>query len=316
MNFNLRASVTALAGALLMATMTTAMADSTLDIVNALVTKGVLTEEEGALLTKGRSSEVAVQKKKETKMWNSNVKINGYVQNRVTTLQSGDEGGDRPDSSGAFGDDRSGSGSTNFRIRRARIIFSGNIGDHLGLYLQPDFASSGDNGGFTQLRDAYGDIFIDKQKVHRFRVGQSKVPFGYENLQSSGNRLALDRVDALNSAVRDERDSGVFYYYTPVKTQELFKEIIDSGLKHTGNYGMFGIGAYQGQGANRTDLNDNFHNVARFTYPWKTESGQIYEAGIRGYRGKFVRTTGAYLARGNTNGFGTLQLVQFLEQQQ
>lgn len=303
MNFNLRASVTAVAGALLMATMTTAMADSTLDIVNALVTKGVLTEEEGALLTKGRSSEVAVQKKKETKMWNSNVKINGYVQNRVTTLQSGDEGGVYwPDSSGAFGDDRSGSGSTNFRIRRARIIFSGNIGDHLGLYLQPDFASSGDNGGFTQLRDAYGDIFIDKQKVHRFRVGQSKVPFGYENLQSSGNRLALDRVDALNSAVRDERDSGVFYYYTPVKTQELFKEIIDSGLKHTGNYGMFGIGAYQGQGANRTDLNDNFHNVARFTYPWKTESGQIYEAGIQGYRGKFVRTTGAYLARGNTNG--------------
>lgn len=64
MNFNLRASVTAVAGALLMATMTTAMADSTLDIVNALVTKGVLTEEEGALLTKGRSSEVAVQKKK------------------------------------------------------------------------------------------------------------------------------------------------------------------------------------------------------------------------------------------------------------
>lgn len=156
MNFNLRASAVAVAGALLMATATSALADSTLDIVNALVSKGVLTEEEGALLIKGRSSEVAVQKKKETKMWNSNVKINGYVQNRVTTLQSGDEGGVYwPDSSGAFGDDRSGFGSTNFRIRRARIIFSGNIGDHLGLYLQPDFASSGDNGGFTQLRDAY-----------------------------------------------------------------------------------------------------------------------------------------------------------------
>jgi predicted lipoprotein with Yx(FWY)xxD motif len=63
MNFNLRASAVAVAGALLMATATTAMADSTLDIVNALVTKGVLTEEKGALLTKGRNNEADFQKK-------------------------------------------------------------------------------------------------------------------------------------------------------------------------------------------------------------------------------------------------------------
>ena len=40
-----------------------AMADSTTDIVNALVSKGVLTEEEGALLTKGRTDEAAGQAK-------------------------------------------------------------------------------------------------------------------------------------------------------------------------------------------------------------------------------------------------------------
>ena len=40
-----------------------AMADSTTDIVNALVAKGVLTEEEGALLTKGRDGEIAGQAK-------------------------------------------------------------------------------------------------------------------------------------------------------------------------------------------------------------------------------------------------------------
>jgi hypothetical protein len=279
-----------------------AYADSNKDIVNALVSKGVLTEEEGDLLVKGRTMEQDAQAKKEKKAWTNNIKINGYVQNRVTGMQSGDEGAVLwPDSVGTFGDDRSGSGGgTNFRIRRARIIFSGQVGDHLGFYIQPDFASQGTNS--AQLRDAYGDIFVDKEKVHRFRVGQSKVPFGYENLQSSSNRLALDRVDALNSAVRDERDMGVFYYYTPVETQKLFKEIIDSGLKHTGNYGMFGIGAYQGQGANNPDLNDNWHNVARFTYPWKTASGQIYEAGIQAYHGKYVRTTGNYLATGNTNG--------------
>jgi polyhydroxyalkanoate synthesis regulator phasin len=284
-----------------------AMADSTKDIVNALVAKGVLTEEEGDLLSKGRNMEQEAQAKKEKKAWTNNIKINGYVQNRVTGMQSGDEGAVLwPDSTGSFGDDRSGSGGgNNFRIRRARIIFSGQVGDHLGFYIQPDFASSAGSGGsnnVAQLRDAYGDIFIDKEKVHRFRVGQSKVPFGYENLQSSSNRLALDRHDAMNSAVRDERDTGVFYYYTPKNVQDLFKEITDAGLKHTGNYGMFGIGAYMGQGANQNDLNDNWHNVARFTYPWKTESGQIFEAGIQGYRGKYVRSTGSYFQQGVTDG--------------
>ena len=289
---------------ILLFTINPAQADSTKDIVNALVTKGVLTEEEGDLLVKGRTMEEDAQKKKEKKAWTNNIKINGYVQNRVTTQTSGDEGAVLwPDPS--YGDDNSGDGrGQNFRIRRARIIFSGQVGDHLGFYIQPDFASTaGTTGNITQLRDAYGDIFIDKEKVHRVRVGQSKVPYGYENLQSSSNRLALDRVDALNSAVRDERDTGAFYYYTPKHVQDLFKEITDSGLKHTGNYGMFALGAYMGQGANQNDLNDNWHMVSRFTYPWKTASGQIYEAGIQAYTGNYVRSAGAYR---KTNSSGAL----------
>lgn len=296
MNFKLRSLVAAaMTGSVLMGVSASAAADSTTDIVNALVTKGVLTEEEGALLTKGRTSEVETQKKKEKKSWTNNINIRGYVQNRVTTMTSGDDGVVLwPDPS--VGDEESGSGrGQNFRIRRARIIFSGQVGDHLGFYIQPDFASTaGDTGNIAQLRDAYGDIFIDKEKVHRIRVGQSKVPFGYENLQSSSNRLALDRVDSLNSAVRDERDTGAFYYYTPKEVQDLFKEIDSLGLKHTGNYGMFGAGMYMGQGANQNDQNDNYHAVARFTYPWKTSSGQIFEAGIQGYTGKYVRSSGSY----------------------
>lgn len=307
MQFFQKKLVAAVSGAVLLMSGPLVLADSTSDIVDALVAKGVLTEEEGKLLSKGHKGEVESERRQKDKVWTNHIKLNGYVQNRVTGMQSGDEGAVLwPDSTGSFGDDRSGSGGgNNFRIRRARIIFSGQVGDHLGFYIQPDFASSAGSGGsnnVAQLRDAYGDIFIDKRKVHRIRVGQSKVPFGYENLQSSSNRLALDRVDSLNSAVRDERDTGVFYYYTPETIQTLFKEIADAGLKHTGNYGMFGIGAYMGQGANQNDQNDSWHNVARFTYPWKTESGQIFEAGIQGYRGKYVRSTGAYLSRGNTNG--------------
>ncbi len=295
-----------LAGGLLTGMAPVAYADSNLDLVQALVSKGVLTEEEGALLMKGRTNEVEVQKKKESKSWTSRVNIRGYVQNRVTAMIGND--GDNPKnpvdlwSDRSVGTDDSINPDKNFLIRRARIIIFGDFGDHLSYYIQPDFASSASGtNNIAQLRDAYGDINIDKAKVHRVRVGQSKVPYGFENLQSSSNRLAMDRVDALNSAVRDERDTGAFYYYTPENIQALFKEINDKGLKHSGNYGMLAAGFYNGQGANRSDVNDNYHFVARATYPWKTESGQIYEASIQGYRGDYAPTTGRYNINGNNN---------------
>jgi phosphate-selective porin len=136
-------------------------------------------------------------------------------------------------------------------------------------------------------------------------VGQSKVPYGFENLQSSSNRLALDRNDALNSAVRDERDLGAFYYYTPTDIQALFEDINKQGLKHSGNYGMFALGLYNGQGANRPEQNDNYHVVSRFTYPWKAESGQIFEAGIQAYRGEYVSSTAAYSRRNAAGALAT-----------
>ncbi|OQW68974.1 MAG: porin [Proteobacteria bacterium ST_bin12] len=306
MRFKLHQVAIAVAGTLLLTTGLSAMADSTTDIVNALISKGVLTEEEGALITKGRTDEVDVQKKKEKKFSTSGVKIRGYVQTRATSLIGGDDGinlwSDR-----SVGDDKSlGDADKNFLIRRARVVIFGDYGDHLSYYFQPDLASSiggtsnsnaSGAGNFAQLRDTYGDIYIDKTRVHRVRIGQSKVPFGFENLQSSQNRLAFDRADALNSAARDERDLGAFYYYTPVATQELFEEIGKLGLKHSGNYGQFALGAYNGQGANARDQNDNYHIISRYTHPWKTESGQIYEVGIQAYKGQYVSTTGAYSRR-------------------
>lgn len=286
---------TIIAGLFLATTALTAQADSTSDIVNALMAKGVLTEEEGELINKGRQGEVAGQKKKEEKAWTNGVNIRGYIQNRNTAMLGGDEGVNLW-SDKSVGDDRSMSGGgQNFLIRRARLVVYGDVGDRLSYYIQPDLASSaGTSNNFAQLRDAYGDVYITKDKVHRVRVGQSKVPYGWENLQSSQNRLALDRVDAMNSAVRDERDIGAFYYYTPDDVQKIFKEISDSGLKHSGNYGMFGTGFYNGQGANRSEANDNYHWVARFTYPWKTETGQFYEAGIQAYHGQYKVSTGSY----------------------
>jgi hypothetical protein len=227
--------------------------------------------------------------------WTDSFQLRGYVQNRHTTLLGGDQGinlwSDR-----SVGDASSlADADKNFLIRRARLVFFGDVGERLSFYIQPDLASSaGTTGNVAQLRDAYGDIYLTTDRVHRVRVGQSKVPFGFENLQSSQNRLALDRNDALNSAVRDERDLGAFYYYTPLDIQARFREISSLGLKHSGNYGMFGLGFYNGQGANRSDRNDNHHVVARFSFPWKFSDGQFFEAGVQAYNGQYVPSTGAY----------------------
>ncbi|MCL4432458.1 MAG: OprO/OprP family phosphate-selective porin [Epsilonproteobacteria bacterium] len=229
------------------------------------------------------------------KNWSNKLKIGGYVQIRNTEWLDGEDkinaSSTSRDSFRRYWADGSTENDKNFLIRRARLILSGNIGDHLGLYFQPDFGStpgSATTSNFGQLRDLYGDIFIDKTKEHRVRIGQSKVPYGFENMQSSSKRLTLDRNDAINSAARDERDMGAFYYYTPVAIQELLKEIDDLGLKGSGNYGMFALGAYNGQGANNVEKNGNYHIVTRFTYPFKTESGQIFEFSAQAYSGRYV----------------------------
>lgn len=225
----------------------------------------------------------------EEKKWYDRIGVRGYVQFRYNKSLWGDK--DQvsfwPDSS--VGPDKS------FLIRRARLILFGNITDHLYLYIQPDFASTPTGSStthFAQLRDAFGDIFIDKKKEFRIRVGQSKIPYSFENLQSSQLRLALDRNDALNSCCRDERDIGAFFYWTPTHIRERFTDLITKNLKGSGDYGMFAFGVYNGQGANRLELNDQVHIVSRFTYPYQFENGQIFEAGVQAIHGRFVPSAG------------------------
>lgn len=227
--------------------------------------------------------------------WTRRFNARGYVQNRYTGMLGGDDGinlwSDRSvGDAGSLAD-----ADKNFLVRRARLILAGDVGDHFSFYIQPDFASSASGtGNIAQLRDLYGDIYLDTTRKHRFRIGQSKVPYSFENLQSSSNRLALDRQDALNSSARDERDLGLFYYYTPTIVQDRFEEIAALGLKHSNNYGFLGLGVYNGQGANRPDRNDNQHVIARVSYPWELASGQFFEAGIQAYSGRYVPSVGAY----------------------
>lgn len=243
------------------------------DPLESLGKEGVLVEEGGLGVP---SSEAK---------WFEKMSVRGYSQFRYNRLAE-----TNPDVRSPQGDRSIGAGNS-FFLRRARMIFSGDAGDYVSYYIQPDFASGATGPNplhFLQIRDFYVDIAIDPAKEHRFRVGQSKVPYGFENLQSSQNRIALDRNDALNSAVVNERDLGVFYYWAPAEIRDRFRSLISDGLKGSGDYGVLGLGIYNGQTANRPEANDNQHLIARLSYPFLLPNGQFFEPGISGYTGIYT----------------------------
>jgi hypothetical protein len=231
---------------------------------------------------KAQTSGQSTKPEKQTP-WFESINIRGYMQvryNRLleTNAQLRCEQCDR-----SWGD---GGG---FFIRRMRIILFGQINKHVYFYIQPDFASSASSTSlhFAQLRDAYFDIGIDAKNEFRFRIGQSKVPYGFENLQSSQNRLPLDRNDALNSAVSNERDLGVYFMWAPKKIRERFSMLVRDGYKGSGDYGVIAFGAFNGQTANKPELNDRPHMVGRVSYPF-TLRNQIIEPGIQAYTGQWT----------------------------
>lgn len=215
------------------------------------------------------------------KSWYETIQLRGYAQLRYNGLfeTNPDLKCDQCDKS--WGGDGGG-----FFFRRIRMIFYGQIHERVYMYIQPDFASGGNN--FAQIRDAYFDLGLDAKQEFRLRIGQSKVPFGFENLQSSQNRIPLDRNDGLNSAVANERDIGAMFYYAPTEIRKRLSSLVSSGLKGSGDYGVLGLGIYNGQTANAPERNKSFHLVSRATWPWELNSGQIIETSFQAYTGKFV----------------------------
>lgn len=242
---------------------------------------------------KGES--VAKPKKKE---WYEKIGMRGYTQLRYNFTIDRDPEYAPTQLVG----DRSVGKNQSFILRRVRLILFGDVSEHLGVYLQPDFAATPDgattNIQFTQIRDWYADWYWDKEKVFRLRMGQSKVPYGWENMQSSSNRLPLDRNDGWNSAVRNERDLGLFFYWTPEYAQKFFKDVLDQGLKGSGNYGVFGVGVYNGQGGSLAEQNDYLHSVIRLTLPITFDNGQNMEVAVQAYSGYYVVLSSQIRANG------------------
>ena len=224
--------------------------------------------------------------------WYERMRLRGYTQLRYNAVLDEHEPLSATGSRLRSVHDTSINDDGGFLLRRVRLVLQGDITDRLQLYFQHDFGAAVNNQSsterrenFGQLRDVYVDWFLDPERRLRLRFGQSKVPFGWENLQSSSNRLPLDRSDAINSGVPGERDVGVNAYYTPDAVQAIWDRLTRNKQKLFGNYGAFGVALYNGQGTNRTERNGNLMKVAMATWPFALDGlgplfrGQVLEVG-------------------------------------
>jgi hypothetical protein len=218
--------------------------------------------------------------------WYERIKLRGYGQFRYESVLNQDGTLNVPNDSFA-------SDTQTLGVRRGRMVLSGDVTNHLYVYLQADFFGNVINGGSQalQARDYYADISLDPAREFRVRLGQSKVPFGWSNMQSSQNRLALERPDALNSVAEGERDLGAYLMWAPYEIRNRFKDLVKMGLRGSGDYGVIALGAYSGQGLNKSDVNGQTHYIARVAYPFEFPNGQFLELGVQGYTGKFVPTS-------------------------
>jgi hypothetical protein len=225
--------------------------------------------------------------------WYERIGLRGYTQFRGSNVFSEDG----PDLEVPA--DRSVNENESLVLRRGRMIFSGDATDHLSTYAQMDFNGSTGSGDFAlQMRDLYADVWLDRAKLWRVRLGQSKVPFGFVNLQSSQNRAPFERPDALNLAVEGERDLGASLMWNTAAAKQRFREVQNATLKGSGDYGVVSVGVYSGQGLNRPDQNGAMHVFGRVAYPFKVGSSQLLELGVQGYHGRFVSPTQAITVDG------------------
>jgi len=236
-----------------------------------------------------------VVNKAPTGKWYEKIGLRGYTQFRYTDVLSQDG------LTLEVPADRSVNPNESFVLRRGRFVFSGDATDRLNLYAQMDFNGSTGAADFSlQMRDLYADVALDQQKAWRVRLGQSKVPFGFVNMQSSQNRAPLERPDALNSAVEGERDLGASLLWASPEARKRFRDLTGLGLKGSGDYGVVGFGVYSGQGLNRSDQNHQVHLFGRVQYPFKLANGQYFELGVQAYRGRFVSPVQALTSGGAT----------------
>jgi len=188
MNFNKKLAV-AVSGAVLLMAGQVALADSTSDIVDALVGKGILTEEEGKLISKGHESKTKVtpvvkEKDGAFTLESANARNSISLTGRMH-LDYRDSDIDGTLGALASTDRDTASMADQFELRRARIGIKGKFAKDFKYELVTNIP------GTATVDIAYLD-FARYDQV-QIRAGKFKQPFGLEQLISSNNITMMER---------------------------------------------------------------------------------------------------------------------------
>ncbi len=196
MRFKLRKITIATAGALLFGFGVHAVADTTDDLLNALIAKGILTEEEGALLSKGRDIEKENKKKAVSAKYKDGLSfesgdgtfkasINGRVHADYRFFDYNDNDRNTPVVGAGNSIGNTNGVADTFDIRRARLGFKAVYKDYYEAEVVADL------GNTTTLDLGY--LNIAWWKPVQFRFGQFKMPMNLEELTSSNNIDFMER---------------------------------------------------------------------------------------------------------------------------
>jgi len=194
MNFNKKLAV-AVSGAVLLMAGQAVLADSATDIVDALVSKGVLTEEEGKLITKGHTSKTSVTpvvKEKdgsftlESANGRNSIQLTGRMHLDYRNSVLNGNWSDNEVGSAISGTDRdTATMADQFELRRARLGVKGKFAKDF------NYEVVGNLPGTATIDIAY--LTWAKYDAANVTIGKFKQPFGLEQLTSSNNIDFMER---------------------------------------------------------------------------------------------------------------------------
>ena len=197
----------AVSGAVLLMAGQFALADSTTDIVDALVSKGVLTEEEGKLISKGHETKKKAEGTTSFKDGfkfssgdgKNNISINGRIQADFRAFDEPNAGGN----AAAPGTNDSGANfADTFDLRRTYLTAK-------GTFRNTNFEATLNAGAVKYYWLEY--MFSDKLNV---RFGQYKSPMGLEVQTSSRFTDTTER--DFTSALTDSINKGIMIHGVPM----------------------------------------------------------------------------------------------------
>lgn len=124
-----------------------------------------------------------------------------------------------------------------FTVRSIRPTFKGTLATPLPMSYAVQLEAAGSSGAKVKLTDGFVDLSPASWKL---RLGQFKIPFGYDNPLATPIRLEPEPALVIDTLFPGLRDQGLFASF-PVKGKA---------------NGRFIIGVVNGQGINTSDEND------------------------------------------------------------